>query len=453
MGLFKPKWARENLEGEKLGNAIWEVRKMTGQDKLLEVALRAHNWQVRNAAIERLDEDGLKKAALLSPIDEAAEKAIFRIDDEAFLARVAFGQEPVASEGVMAVAARRMEDQTALAMVARTSPNADARVAAANRIADPLILLDIAESEREPGARSRMAEIVERKSTRLEAAKLQPGSPGAREVLLEAFANGENLEVRLDAADHMDEETRRSDAVQEALTEMVRDKWTGFALRERAAALLSDPEKSRQYMVALFAVKSADRFDRDLEEAAAALDCWDITDPEVVDFVLNRVIVQDVEEDGFACRALGGLYANLDPNCERAYGAIMSTRLFKDAKKQTELPEWALLNRVTDADMLMKIAREHPFEFFRWRACEMAGGHAFGENCRCGICGFEDHSFPSFDVGETCGKCGSTIVRRGNGEPTHSWKYNLVDVIEYPDGNVADIRLYLVKRWRDVRST
>ena len=84
----------------------------------------------------------------------------------------------------------------------------------------------------------------------------------------------------------------------------------------------------------------------------------------------------------------------------------------------------------------------------------MAGGHELGENCRCGLCGFEDHSFPSFDVGATCGKCASTIVRRGNGEPTHSWKYNLVDVIEYPDGSTSGINfLYFIERWPDVRPT
>ena len=134
MGLFKPKWAREDLKGEKLGDAIFEVRKMTSQGKLLEVALRAHNWQVRNQAIERLDEDGLKKVALLSPNGEAAEKAIFRIGDQAFLARVALGQESVASERAMAAAAIRIEDQELLATVARTSPDADARVAAADRM-------------------------------------------------------------------------------------------------------------------------------------------------------------------------------------------------------------------------------------------------------------------------------------------------------------------------------
>ena len=453
MGLFKPKWAREDLKGEKLGDAIFFVWKMTSQGKLLEVALRAHNWQVRNQAIERLDEDGLKKVALLSPNGEAAEKAIFRIGDQAFLARVALGQESVASERAMAAAAIRIEDQELLATVARTSPDADARVAAADRMTNPVALLDIAGSERDPDTRGLMEEIVERKSARLEAAKLRPGSPGARETLLDAFANGKGP-ARLEAAEHMDEETRRSDAVQGALAEMVRDKWTGFALRERAAALLSGPEKSRQYMAALFAVKSADRFDRDLEEAAASLDCWDITDPEVVDFVLDRAVAHDVEEDGFARKALEGLYANLNPNSERTYGAIMSPRLFKDVEKQTEWPEWALLNRVTDAGVLRRIAREHPYPYFRWRACEMAGGHELGENCRCGLCGFEDHSFPSFDVGATCGKCASTIVRRGNGEPTHSWKYNLVDVIEYPDGSTSGINfLYFIERWPDVRPT
>lgn len=302
-------------------------------------------------------------------------------------------------------------------------------------------------------AANRLEKVAERESARPEAAKPQPDPPEMRETLLETFANGQG-HARLDAAEHMDEETRRSDAVQGALAEMVRDRWTKFALRERAAALLSDPEKSKQYMAALFAVKSADRFGRDLEEAAAALDDWNITDPEVVDFVLDRAVTHDVEEDGFACRALEGLYANLDPNSERAYGAIMSTRLFKDAEKQTEWPEWALLNRVTDAGVLRRIAKEHPYAYFRWKACEMAGGHEFGENCRCGLCGFENHDFPSFDVGATCATCGSTIVRRGNGEPTHSWVYSLVDVIEYPDGSTSGINfLHFVKRWPDVRAS
>jgi len=410
-------------------------------------------YQAERAVAEVDDPETLRRIIAEAPTSAARVAAMVKLGDQAFLARVALGQEPVASEGAMAAAAIRIEDQELLATVARTSPDADARVAAAERITDPVALLDIAGSERDPDARSRMEGIVERKSARLEAAKLQPGSPEAREVLLDAFANAKGPKARLDAAEHMDEETRRSDAVQGALADVVRDKWAVFALRERAAALLSDPERSRQYMAALFAVKSVDRFDRDLEEAAAALDCWDIADPEVVDYILDHAVTHDVEEDGFACRALEGLYANLDPNSERAYGAIMSPRLFKDAEKQTEWPEWALLNRVTDAGVLRRIAREHPYAFFRWRACEMAGGHEFGENCRCGVCGFEDHSFPSYDVGATCGRCGSTIVRRGNGEPSHSWAYNLVDVIEYPDGSASGISfLYFVERWPDVRA-
>ena len=409
-------------------------------------------YQAERAVAEVDDPETLRRIIAEAPTSAARVAAMVKLGDQAFLARVALGQEPVASEGAMAAAAIRIEDQELLATVARTSPDADARVAAAERITDPVALLDIAGSERDPDARGRMEEIVEKKSARLEAAKLQPGSPDAREVLLDAFAN-EKGSARLDAAEHMDEETRSSDAVQGALVDVVRDKWAVFALRERAAALLSDPERSRQYMAALFAVKSVDRFDRDLEEAAAALDRWDIADPEVVDYVLDHAAAHDVEEDGFACRALEGLYANLDPNSERAYGAIMSPRLFKDAEKQTEWPEWALLNRVTDAGVLRRIAREHPYAFFRWRACEMAGGHEFGENCRCGVCGFEDHSFPSYDVGATCGRCGSTIVRRGNGEPSHSWAYNLVDVIEYPDGSASGISfLYFVERWPDVRA-
>ena len=409
-------------------------------------------YQAERAVAEVDDPETLRRIIAEAPTSAARVAAMVKLGDQAFLARVALGQEPVASEGAMAAAAIRIEDQELLATVARTSPDADARVAAADRITDPVALLDIAGSERDPDARGRMEEIVEKKSARLEAAKLQPGSPDAREVLLDAFAN-EKGSARLEAAEHMDEETRSSDAVQGALVDVVRDKWAVFALRERAAALLSDPERSRQYMAALFAVKSVDRFDRDLEEAAAALDRWDIADPEVVDYVLDHAVTHDVEEDGFACRALEGLYANLDPNSERAYGAIMSPRLFKDAEKQTEWPEWALLNRVTDAGVLRRIAREHPYAFFRWRACEMAGGHEFGENCRCGICGFEDHSFPSYDVGATCGRCGSTIVRRGNGEPSHSWAYNLVDVIEYPDGSASGISfLYFVERWPDVRA-
>ena len=374
-------------------------------------------YQAERAVAEVDDPETLRRIIAEAPTSAARVAAMVKLGDQAFLARVALGQEPVASEGAMAAAAIRIEDQELLATVARTSPDADARVAAAERITDPVALLDIAGSERDPDARGRMEEIVEKKSARLEAAKLQPGSPDAREVLLDAFAN-EKGSARLDAAEHMDEETRSSDAVQGALVDVVRDKW-----------------------------------DRDLEEAAAALDRWDIADPEVVDYVLDHAAAHDVEEDGFACRALEGLYANLDPNSERAYGAIMSPRLFKDAEKQTEWPEWALLNRVTDAGVLRRIAREHPYAFFRWRACEMAGGHEFGENCRCGVCGFEDHSFPSYDVGATCGKCGSTIVRRGNGEPSHSWAYNLVDVIEYPDGSASGISfLYFVERWPDVRA-
>ena len=119
MGLFKPIWEREDLEGEKLAKALLKVREMTSQDQLREVSVRAHHGQV-------------------------IEMAIGRIEDQALLTRIALGVEPVASDNARSSAARHLKDQEALIQVARTSPSESARIFATERISDPRVVADIA---------------------------------------------------------------------------------------------------------------------------------------------------------------------------------------------------------------------------------------------------------------------------------------------------------------------
>ena len=119
MGLFTPIWAREGLKGEKLGNAIFAVRKIKKQSELRRVAVQAHHGQIIGMAMDQ-------------------------IDDQAFLERIALGQEPVASSEAISCAASRIVDQNVLEQVARTSSNEFARMFATGRISDVAVIIDIA---------------------------------------------------------------------------------------------------------------------------------------------------------------------------------------------------------------------------------------------------------------------------------------------------------------------
>ncbi len=148
MGLFKPIWEREGLEGEKLGKALLKVREMTSQDQLREVSVRAHHGQV-------------------------IEMAIGRIEDQALLTRIALGVEPVASDNARSLAARLLKDQEALIQVARTSPSESARIFATKQISDPRVVVDIARNATDPYERSSGLEAAKRRVKHCEDCELE----------------------------------------------------------------------------------------------------------------------------------------------------------------------------------------------------------------------------------------------------------------------------------------
>ena len=140
MGLFDPIWMKANLEGARLDKALDAVQAMTDQKDLQKMVLRARHWRV---------------------VDDA----IRRIDDQAFLARVAMGQEPVAMNGAKSSAAGCLTDQVALAQVASSSLDEDARIAAIVRMDDLVALAgiarDTANAAEEEAAEKRAQTVIE----------------------------------------------------------------------------------------------------------------------------------------------------------------------------------------------------------------------------------------------------------------------------------------------------
>ena len=138
MGLLKPIWMKEELEGKKLVDALFKVRGMTSQSELCKVAVQAPHGEVANAAIKL-------------------------IDDQAFLARLALGQEPTASSSAPSSAAFCLDDQEALMQVARMSPYGHARIAAMEKIGDAATVADIARRAADPYERKRGLEAARRR--------------------------------------------------------------------------------------------------------------------------------------------------------------------------------------------------------------------------------------------------------------------------------------------------
>ena len=403
MGLFKPIWEKDNLDEKQLEKARKAVAKITDQGQLHDIAAGNGDWRVKMEAV------GL------------------------------------------------MTDQSLLADLANTRVGADVRYAALERIWDRDQLIRVATKaswmqskdgdhpinmaalDKIPRDDSAAFEAVmlacDIEDVRLEATRRAGDSPAAQEYWENAFANEKSPQKRIDAAEHMSGQKRASAAVQEGLLEIVRNVHPA-EVRIRAANLLSDPEKSRQYGIAsrLVLIHGYGGATRSTE---AALAFSDITDPEVIDFVLDNGVGRDEYTD----TALECLYANIDPNSERAFRVLDSAfnrrhhvRDEEDVAMVIGSPEWGLLKRVTDEGLLRRLAvSEEALSFIRFRACEMAGSHDFsGANCACAICGFEDHRFTE----GVCERCGSKIasVVSGGGD-----LWTVSTRIEHADGTTAYI--------------
>ncbi|MBO4887079.1 MAG: hypothetical protein J5589_02040 [Firmicutes bacterium] len=289
-------------------------------------------------------------------------------------------------------------------------------------------------SKDDPEAFVAVMEMTEIDEVRYEAARRAGNSSVAREFWKKTFEQSSDLALRLEAADRMGKQLRSDARVQKSLLMIVRTvhDWKS---RVKAATLLSDPEKARQYAIASQLVLIQGYGGSGNMQAAMGFK--NITDPEIIDFILeNKVSTRD--EIGNT--ALRNLYTNIDPNSERAYRVIERAYkrryLVKDTDELAKVkasPEWDLLERVTDQNMLRKLAASgEGLSYIRWRACEKSGGHVFGDNnCACRICGFENHSFRDNKTGSVCRKCGAKFVHvvSGAGDLWTSSEY-----IEHKDG-------------------
>lgn len=149
MGLFDPIWMYEggNRSGDswekqkrKREKALAAVANMSDQAELKEVALKAPNPNVAEAAALRVEgQDALAEIAVDALSGTAARAAIRRIDDQGLLKKVAIAGSRNGSAGD---AARRITDLDALIQVARISASWNAQNAAEIAIAETVYALE-----------------------------------------------------------------------------------------------------------------------------------------------------------------------------------------------------------------------------------------------------------------------------------------------------------------------
>ena len=97
--------------------------------------------------------------------------------------------------------------------------------------------------------------------------------------------------------------------------------------------------------------------------------------------------------------------------------------------------------KIKNRDTLRKIAVQSPTMHVRWMACKLSGGHYFDESavnkCKCTVCGIEYHAgCPNNGNDWACRKCGGTVhtIPFVEGLP-HS-------LITYPDGTTGKFHGY-----------
>lgn len=141
MGLFKPIWMTEN--SKKRDKAVATVQKLSDASQLEDAAINAPLGAVAQAACERItDQPSLAEVAIHAGWSQVARHAASRIDDPALLVKVALGAGRMVESGAIAV--ERIDDQGALAQIARTAPNAYTRIAAMEKLEDLDIVAEIA---------------------------------------------------------------------------------------------------------------------------------------------------------------------------------------------------------------------------------------------------------------------------------------------------------------------
>lgn len=99
--------------------------------------------------------------------------------------------------------------------------------------------------------------------------------------------------MRLEAIEHMGPIARRSNmnAVHRFLMDIIKSDLVSAWARLKAAELLDNPGKSKQYAIAVRIVSEC--YTEGIRTMSAAEDFSYITDPEVIDFVLEKGVYHD----------------------------------------------------------------------------------------------------------------------------------------------------------------
>lgn len=149
---FKPIWMSKDFKTwQQRDRALKKVEKLP-QDKLVQAALEAPDWRIREEAIARLtDPMILAKAAESDSIVNNRLVAVERIMDQAVLVRIA-GNDTDHMVRIEAIG--KVTDQEALARIAENDTNQDVCKAALKRVSDPMLLVRIAANAEDTVVRS-----------------------------------------------------------------------------------------------------------------------------------------------------------------------------------------------------------------------------------------------------------------------------------------------------------
>lgn len=133
MGLFGPKWKSSNKKD--IDKAIAEVRTVTDQQKLKQIALEAYFPNVREEALTRISDPALLKDLILTGEYGLAIEALKRLDDQGMLKEIALGGSEYALRAV-----ERITDPVILAEIIGSDANIRSIQQAIRQIEDARVL-------------------------------------------------------------------------------------------------------------------------------------------------------------------------------------------------------------------------------------------------------------------------------------------------------------------------
>ena len=128
---------------KKRDKAVAAVQKLDDASQLEDAAINAPMGVVAQAACERIvGQASLAEVAIRAGHSYVAKQAVSQIDDPALLVKVALEAGRMVGSGSVAV--ERIDDQDAIAQIARSAPNAYTRIAAMQKLDDLDIVVEIA---------------------------------------------------------------------------------------------------------------------------------------------------------------------------------------------------------------------------------------------------------------------------------------------------------------------